>query len=205
MSDSFETSWTVGRQAPLWMGFSRQEYWNGLPFPFPGDLPDPGIEPMSPTWQAAFLPLNHLGSPMNIFRQILIFFVCADLLSGVVIITVFVSSLFCLFSGLFYDVVNAWQTSFFIVTWLKSFCSQFSGYYKWYVMYIFVHGMYLSNSISEYLLRTDARNRMSGFKWKNINFSGSWFVSFFSEIVACPPAMASILFTQSWMALYIFI
>ena len=87
MSDSFETSWTVARQAPLWMGFSRQEHWNGLPFPSPGDLPDPGTEPVSPTWQAAFLPLNHLGSPMNIFRQILIFFVCADLLCGVVIIT----------------------------------------------------------------------------------------------------------------------
>ena len=41
--------WTVACQAPLSMGFSRQEYWNGLPFPSPGDLPDPGIEPESPT------------------------------------------------------------------------------------------------------------------------------------------------------------
>ena len=40
------------------MGFSRQEYWSGLPFPTPGDLPDPGIKPKSPTWQANFLPLN---------------------------------------------------------------------------------------------------------------------------------------------------
>ena len=39
------TLWTVACQAPLSMGFSRQEYWSGLPFPFPGDLPDPGIEP----------------------------------------------------------------------------------------------------------------------------------------------------------------
>ena len=39
--------WTVGRQAPLSMGFSRQEYWSGLPFPFPGDLPKPGIKSMS--------------------------------------------------------------------------------------------------------------------------------------------------------------
>ena len=43
----FMTPWTVARQAPLSMGFSRQEYWSGLPFPFPGDLSNPGIEPMS--------------------------------------------------------------------------------------------------------------------------------------------------------------
>ena len=44
----FVTPWTVAHQAPLSMGFSRQEYWSGLPFPSPGDLPDPGIEPASP-------------------------------------------------------------------------------------------------------------------------------------------------------------
>ena len=44
--------WTVAHQAPLSMGFSRQEYWSGLPFPSPGDLPNPGIEPRSPTLQA---------------------------------------------------------------------------------------------------------------------------------------------------------
>ena len=43
----FATLWTVARQAPLSMGFPRQENWNGLPFPPPGDLPDPGIEPVS--------------------------------------------------------------------------------------------------------------------------------------------------------------
>ena len=42
------TPWTVTRQAPLSMGFSRQEYWSGLPFPSPGDLPDPGVDPWSP-------------------------------------------------------------------------------------------------------------------------------------------------------------
>ena len=42
--------WTVAYQVPPSMGFSRQEYWSGLPFPSPGDLPDPGIEPGSPTW-----------------------------------------------------------------------------------------------------------------------------------------------------------
>ena len=44
----FATPWTVAYQAPPSMGFSRQEYWNGLPFPSPGDLPDPGIKPGSP-------------------------------------------------------------------------------------------------------------------------------------------------------------
>ena len=48
MSDS-ATPWTVARQAPLSMGFPRQEYWNGLPFPSPGALPDPEMEPASPS------------------------------------------------------------------------------------------------------------------------------------------------------------
>ena len=47
----FATPWTVAQQAPLSMGFSRQEHWSGLPFPSPGDLPDPGIEPRSPALQ----------------------------------------------------------------------------------------------------------------------------------------------------------
>ena len=51
VSDS-ATPWTVARQAPQTMGFSRQEYWSGLPFPPPGDLPDPGIEPTSPASSA---------------------------------------------------------------------------------------------------------------------------------------------------------
>ena len=46
----FVTPWTVAYQVPPSMGFSKQEYWTGLPFPSPGDLPDPGIEPGSPTW-----------------------------------------------------------------------------------------------------------------------------------------------------------
>ena len=53
MSDSFVTPWTVAHQAPLSMGFSRQEYWSGWPFPSPGDLPDPGIVPMSPVCLAS--------------------------------------------------------------------------------------------------------------------------------------------------------
>ena len=48
ISDFFVTLWTIACQVPLSMGFFRQEYWNGLPFPPAGDLPDPGIEPASP-------------------------------------------------------------------------------------------------------------------------------------------------------------
>ena len=56
--------WTVARQAPLSMGFLRQEYWSGLPFPSPGDLPDPGIEPGSPELQADSLPAGLLGKSL---------------------------------------------------------------------------------------------------------------------------------------------
>ena len=45
----FATLWTVAYQTPPFMGFSKQEYWSGLPFPSPGDLPNPGVEPRSPT------------------------------------------------------------------------------------------------------------------------------------------------------------
>ena len=55
VSDS-ATAWTVAHQAPLSVGFSRQEYWSGLPFPPPGDLPDPEIKPGSPALQADSLP-----------------------------------------------------------------------------------------------------------------------------------------------------
>ena len=57
MSDSLQTPWTVACQAPLSMGFSRQEYWSGLPCPPPGDLSDPGTEPtslMSPSLAGRF-------------------------------------------------------------------------------------------------------------------------------------------------------
>ena len=52
----FVTPWTVACQAPLPMGFSRQEYWSRLPFPSPGDLPNPEIEPGSPALQTDSLP-----------------------------------------------------------------------------------------------------------------------------------------------------
>ena len=59
----FVAPWTVVYQSPRSMGLPRQEYWSDLPFPSPGDLPDPGTEPMSSAWQVDSLTLSHLGSP----------------------------------------------------------------------------------------------------------------------------------------------
>ena len=58
----FANPWTVAYQGPPSMGFSRQEYWSGLPFPSPGDLPNPGIEPRSPALQADALPSEPPGN-----------------------------------------------------------------------------------------------------------------------------------------------
>ena len=58
------TPWIVTCQIPLFMGFSRQEYWSGFPFPFPGDLPDPGIKPRSPALQADDLLTELWGKPI---------------------------------------------------------------------------------------------------------------------------------------------
>ena len=59
----YATPWTVAYQAPPFMGFSRQEYWSGLPFLSPGDLPKPGIEPGSPALQTDALPSEPPGKP----------------------------------------------------------------------------------------------------------------------------------------------
>ena len=60
----FATLWDAARQVSLSMGFFRQESWSGLPFPPPGDLPDPGIQPVSPALQADSLPSEIAGKPM---------------------------------------------------------------------------------------------------------------------------------------------
>ena len=59
----YGTPWTVVYQAPRSMDFSRQEYWRGLPFPSPGDLPNPGIKPRSPALQVDSLQMGYQGSP----------------------------------------------------------------------------------------------------------------------------------------------
>ena len=61
VSNSFVTPWIVAHQASLSMEFPRQEYWSGLPFPSPGDLPDPGIKPRPPTLQVNSLPSEPPG------------------------------------------------------------------------------------------------------------------------------------------------
>ena len=62
----FATPWTLAHQAPLSMGFSRQEYWNGLLFPSPGDLPDTGIEPVSPALTGRFFIAEPLEKPPRV-------------------------------------------------------------------------------------------------------------------------------------------
>ena len=59
----FAILWTVAHQAPLSVGFSRKEYWSGLPCPPPGDLPDAGVQSVSPALPADSSPLSHQGSP----------------------------------------------------------------------------------------------------------------------------------------------
>ena len=73
----FETPWTTAYQVPPSVGFSRQEYWSGLPFPSPGDLPNPGIEPRSPTLQAYVLPSEPPGKSISLYMPLVIHGVCA--------------------------------------------------------------------------------------------------------------------------------
>ena len=63
---TFVTPLTVAHQAPQSIGFSRQKYWSGLPFPFPGDLPNPGIKPMSAALTSGFYTTEPLGKPQEI-------------------------------------------------------------------------------------------------------------------------------------------
>ena len=71
MSD-YVTLWTIAHQAPLFIGFSRQEYWSGLSFPSPGDLPYPGIEPRSLTLQADSLLTKLQGKPPKQLRWLIL-------------------------------------------------------------------------------------------------------------------------------------
>ena len=68
----YATLWTAAHQVPLSMGFSRQESWNGLPFPSPGDLPDPGIEPRSPTLQEDTLQSEPQGKPIILENMLIL-------------------------------------------------------------------------------------------------------------------------------------
>ena len=72
MSDSFATPWTVVHQAPLSMGFSRQEYRNGSPFPSPEDLSNPGIEPVSPALAGVFFNAEPPGKTPEVLCYFLL-------------------------------------------------------------------------------------------------------------------------------------
>ena len=81
----FVTPWTVARQAPLSMGFSRQEYWSGLPLPPPGDLPDAGIEPKSPAAPAmagTFFTTKPPGKPRA--QDTTHFFKCENIIHKII-------------------------------------------------------------------------------------------------------------------------
>ena len=69
VSDSFVTPYTVAHQAPLFMGFFTQEYWSGLPFPSPGDLPDSGIEHLSPPLAEGFFTTEPPEKPSRIITK----------------------------------------------------------------------------------------------------------------------------------------
>ena len=69
MSSSSAVPWTVALQAPLSMGFTRQEYWSGLPFLSLRDLPNPGIEPTSPTLAGRFFTASPPGKPINLLLK----------------------------------------------------------------------------------------------------------------------------------------
>ena len=79
MSDSYATPRTAAHQVPLSMGFPSQEYWSGLPFPSPGDFPNPGIESMSPALAGRFFtnePPGKLNSYTSIFLVSVIMWAC---------------------------------------------------------------------------------------------------------------------------------
>ena len=71
-SDSFVTPWTVAHQAPLSVGFPRQEYWRGLPFPSLGDLLDPGVEPVPPALAGGFFTTESSGKPSGGYRLLIL-------------------------------------------------------------------------------------------------------------------------------------
>ena len=80
MSDSV-TPWAVACQAPPSMGFSREEYWSGLPFPSPGDLPDPEIEPTPPALAGGFFTTEPSGKSFNTYFIVnaMIIFKCTEI------------------------------------------------------------------------------------------------------------------------------
>ena len=98
----FVTPWAVAMdRIPLSMGFSRQKYWRGFPFPSSGDLPPQGSNPHLLNWQADSLPLSHLGSPFSIFsfqQTSLFLFVVLPMNTVKTVLLIFVSAGFAVLS-----------------------------------------------------------------------------------------------------------
>ena len=128
LSNNFVTPWTVAHQGPLSMGFYRQDYWSSLPFPSPGDLPNPGIEPVSPEWlqfvRKDSLPLSHLGSPWHDLKKQYV------LLTKIMLLPAFLSSqalaLSISFNSMNYSI--CFQQILFSTWWVKP---SFSCLHNW--------------------------------------------------------------------------
>ena len=76
VSSSFATPWAVAHQAPLSMGFSKQEYWSGVPFPSPEDLPDSGVKPASPALAGRLITSKPPGKPYALPKSFDIYYEC---------------------------------------------------------------------------------------------------------------------------------
>ena len=113
----FETLWTIAHQASLPMGFPRQEYWSGLPWSPPGDLPDPGTESASPAVASRFFTAEPSGKPRYLYRQCLgVFLTIVEPGFSVFPFTTFLLSYY--FPRLFSDCIifsptKPWGTSLF--------------------------------------------------------------------------------------------
>ena len=83
----FVTPWTAAHQAPQSMGFSKQEYWSGLPFPSPGDLPNPGIEPGSPALEANTLTSEPPGKPQSSGFPLVVILISGNICRKLLVIT----------------------------------------------------------------------------------------------------------------------
>ena len=83
----FVSPWTVAHQAPLSMGFPRQEYWSGLPFPSPGGLPDPGTEPMSLAWAGGFFTTEPPGQSLRLEETFINYALPALFLTSSILVT----------------------------------------------------------------------------------------------------------------------
>ena len=118
MSHSFANPWTVTCQAPLSMGFPRQEYWNGLPFSSPGDLPNPGIEPVSCIGRYSF----RLSHQRNLYKHIL---VCIHFLCWLFLPLTLFTCIACMDGFISINELNVFTTHILLISKFKSLAKAF--------------------------------------------------------------------------------